>query len=203
MAEVAQANKAKPTLAGWVARDALITLSLIAVLWALHIWHADAGGALSTVVTPTIGFIAAYILCYIYHEWGHLVGASWSGGHMPLAPYAGPIIGTFAIAKHSRTQFLWLSWGGVTAYVTIMVIAVGVYVTGTLGSAGAGLAVGGLAFVSQSLAVDLPQILAVRRGADIATTSAAGASAQIILRRTWQTWIPLAALLAVWNLVFH
>ena len=151
------------------------------------------------MITPTVGFIAAYVLCYIYHEWGHLLGATWSGGHMPLAPYAGPVIGTFAIAEHSRTQFLWLSWGGVIAYVTAMIITVGVHFSGILGHAGAGLAVGGLAFVSQSLAVDLPQILAVRGGADIAATSAAGANAQIIMRRTWQTWIPLAFLLGLWH----
>ena len=199
MAEASHARR-QPSLVGWITRDTLITLMLAAALWGLQLWHVNAPSPFSQVVVPTIGFIAAYVLCYIFHEWGHLLGARLAGGQMPLAPYAGALIGIFAIAEHTRRQFLWLSWGGVIAYVTIMLITVYVYFDGGLGLTGAGLAVGGLAFVSQSLAVDLPQIWRVSRGADIAATSAAGANAEVILRRTWQTWIPLAILLLIWNL---
>ena len=71
---------------------------------------------------------------------------------------------------------------------------------GTLGTVGGGLAVGGLAFLVQALAVDVPQILKVQRGADALKTNQTGATGAIILRRTWQTWIPLTTLLGVWHL---
>jgi len=109
--------------------------------------------------------------------------------------------GKFDFADHSRRQFIWLSWGGIIAYTATMVIAVAIYASGSLGLSGAGFAVGALAFVAQSLSVDLPQIWRVIRGADIAATSAAGANTQIILRRTWQSWTVLAILLVIYNLL--
>jgi hypothetical protein len=192
---------APPSLRGWLLRDAILTAVFAVAMWILNAWHLSSGFWAVTVLCTAIGFIAGYALCYVYHEWGHLLAARLSGGHMPLAPYSGPIIGKFDIADHSRRQFIWLSWGGVVAYTATMVIAVAVYASGRLGLSGAGFAVGALAFVAQSLSVDLPQIWRVTRGADIAATSAAGANAQIILRRTWQSWTVLAILLVTWNLL--
>jgi hypothetical protein len=170
------------------------------MLLGLAAWHGAGGSLGATIVAPPLGFVAAYVLCYIYHEWGHLIGARLTGAAMPLAPYAGALIGYFDIQAHSRRQFLWLSWGGVIAYLAVMAVAIFVYLHGGLGPAGAGFAVGGLAFVVQSLSVDLPQIFKVVRGDDIAKTSAEGANARIILRRTWQSWLVLAAALMIYNL---
>ncbi len=192
---------ASPSLMGWLLRDATLTVIFTLAMWGLNTWHLSSGFWAATVLCVAIGFIAGYVLCYVYHEWGHLLATRLSGGHMPLAPYAGPIIGKFNIADHSRRQFIWLSWGGVVAYTTTMMITVAVYASGSLGLSGSGFAVGGLAFVAQSLSVDLPQIRRVTRGADIAATSAAGANAQIILRRTWQSWTVLAILLVIWNVL--
>ena len=61
---------------------------------------------------------------------------------MPLQPYAGALIGLFDIRRHSRKQFLWLSWGGVIGYLLVMIATLGVYLEGGLGLAGAGFAVG-------------------------------------------------------------
>ena len=190
-----------PSLTGWFLRDATITVVFATTMWGFNIWHLTNGSPAVTVLCAALGFIAGYSLCYVYHEWGHLLGAKLSGGHMPLAPYSGPIIGKFAIADHSRRQFIWLSWGGVIAYTATMVVAVAVHTSGSLGLSGAGFSVGALAFNAQSLSVDLPQILRVTRGADIAETSAAGANAQIILRRTWQSWTVLTILLVIWNVL--
>jgi hypothetical protein len=189
----------RPTLAGWIIRDVLITSGLAAMLLGLAAWHEAEGSLAAALVAPALGFVAAYVLCYVYHEWGHLIGARLTGAAMPLAPYAGALIGHFDIQAHSRRQFLWLSWGGVIAYVALMSIALSVYLHGGLGPAGAGFAVGGLAFVVQSLSVDVPQIVRVMRGDDIARTSAEGANARVILRRTWQSWLVLAGALIVWN----
>jgi hypothetical protein len=140
------------------------------------------------------------MLCYMLHEWGHLAGALLTSSTMPLNEYLNVGIGHFDIASHSRTQFLALSWGGVAGYGLVLFGVALLYLNVDLPWVAGGLLVGGLAFVVQSLAVDLPQIWRVHRGADIAATSAAGANATVILRRTWQTWTPLAVLILAWNL---
>jgi hypothetical protein len=147
-----------------------------------------------------LGFIGAYVLCYIYHEWGHLIGATARGAHMPLSSYRGALIGLFDVRKHTREQFLWLSWGGVIAYGLVALAAVAIHFSGELGAAGAGFAIGGLAFLVQSLSVDGPQIWRVHRSADPATTNAAGTRPALILKRTWQSWSVLAVCLVLWNL---
>ncbi len=190
------AAQSSATLGGWLSRDLGIAGIAGALLFALDGWHAAYPGWLSYGVCATSGFIAAYVVCYITHEWGHLLGARASGAHMPLAPYRGVPIGYFDITRHSRRQFLFLSWGGVTGYLLIMALCVVLYATLPAGPITAGLAVGGLAFVFQSLSVDLPQIFKVIGGADPYETNKSGASAAVILRRTWQSWLVLAALLA-------
>lgn len=200
MAEAAP-QAARPSLAGWIVRDAALTALVAALLWGLSLWVEQAPSMASKVFAPSLAFVAAYALCYVYHEWGHLIGAKLTGAHMPLAPYAGVLIGSFDIRAHSRRQFLALSWGGVAGYGQTLAVALAVYSSGVLGLAGAGFVVGALAFNVQSLSVDLPQIVRVQRGADIAQTVAAGASAQTILRRTWQSWSLLALALVAWNLL--
>ena len=122
----ADATAKPPTLLGWVARDALITIVAALLVAGLHAWHSTSPSWLSLVVVPSLAFIAAYAACYAYHEWGHLLGARLSGGHMPLAPYAGALIGYFDIKQHDRRQFLYLSWGGVTGYLTVLAVAISV-----------------------------------------------------------------------------
>jgi len=162
-------------------------------------WHADSTSWASTLVCAPVAFILAYALCYIYHEWGHLIGAVLFGGKMRINAYKGILIGSFSIADHTTRQFLALSWGGVLAYLTVTTLAVLVYFSSHLGLVGAAFAIGGLAFVVQSLSVDLPQIAKVSQGADPATTNATGASGAVILRRTWQSWAVLTLLLVLWN----
>ena len=147
------------------------------------------------------GFVSAYVVCYVVHEWGHLIGARASGGNMPLNALNTPLIGQFDTAAHTRAQFVALSVGGVLGYVATALVFVLAWRQFGPGWLGAGLATGGAAFVVQSLAVDVPQILRVYRGADPTTTNREGATPAIIIKRTWQTWLPLAAAIAVWNLV--
>ena len=118
---------------------------------------------------------------------------------MPLAPYRGVPIGYFDVTRHTQAQFLALSWGGVLGYLIIAGTSVALYFGLGAHPVTAGLAVGGLAFVFQSLSVDLPQIFKVVKGADPLETNKAGASAAVILKRTWQSWLVLAVLLVAWN----
>ncbi len=201
-AETAAASPTvKPSLAGWIARDLILTVLMVAALWGLSLWQGRAPSMASTVLVPSLAFVAAYALCYVYHEWGHLLGARLAGAHMPLLPYAGALLGSFDLKAHSRRQFLWLSWGGVAGYLLTLAFALGVYGVGAFGLAGAGFAVGALAFNVQSLSVDVPQILRVQGGADIVQTTAQGGNARTILRRTWQSWSVLALVLIAWHLL--
>ncbi len=188
-------------LAGWLLRDGLITGALGLLLWLLQRWHEATGTAAAAAAGAILGFVAAYVLCYIYHEWGHLIGAHLARASMPLNPYRGALIGRFDIKAHSPEQFLSLSWGGVAAYTGLMTAFVLCYALGLGGWPGAGLAVGGLAFVTQSWAVDLPQIRRVQQGEDPLTVNRHGASPEVILRRTWQMWVPLLITLLGWNLL--
>ncbi len=192
----------QPSLLGWVLRDASITSVLALILWGCTHWYAASGSWPAAAVSATAGFIAAYVLCYVCHEWGHLLGALGTKSTMPLNPYAGAAIGRFDISSHSTRQFLALSWGGVAGYIFFAAITLVLYAWAKLAWVGAGLAVGGLAFVSQSLSVDLPQIWRVMGGADAAQTNASGASAKVILQRTWQSWLALAAALVAYNYLF-
>ena len=188
------------TLGGWILRDVLIVAVLTLLLWGLVQWHAATQGVLAALLGSVLGFVSAYIVCYIVHEWGHLLGARLAGATMPLNGYKGALLGRFDIAAHSQAQFLALSWGGVLGYLGVAAIAVSLYLGAGLAWVGAGLAVGGLAFVLQSLAVDLPQIFRVMGGEAATDVNASGATPQVILRRTWQTWVPLALVLLIWNL---
>ncbi len=188
-----------PTLTGWVFRDFSILAVFSLLLAVLGSWHAASPGWLSYALGAGVGFVAAYVVCYVSHEWGHLIGARSSGADMPLAPYRGVPIGYFDVTRHTQTQFLALSWGGVIGYLVIAGISVALYFGLGARPVTAGLAVGGLAFIFQSLSVDLPQIFKVLKGADPLETNKTGASAAVILKRTWQSWLVLAVLLVAWN----
>lgn len=56
-------------------------------------------------------------------------------------------------------------------------------------------ALGGIAFVVQSLYVDSATLIPVLRGADIASASRDGTRPELILRRTAIAWTALAAVL--------
>jgi hypothetical protein len=188
-----------PSLKGWLLRDALITLVVTTSLSQVHAWQLTSPSALLSASSGLIGFIFTYIVIYMAHEWGHWVGARSSRSAMPFAPYRSPLIGYFDTQKHTPTQFLFLSWGGVLAYLCASICAVLIFFV-TPGAVTAGMAIAGLAFTVQSLSVDLPQIIKVHRNADPHATNQQGTVPNLILKRTWQTWLPLAAILLLWNL---
>ncbi|MFT7222429.1 MAG: hypothetical protein ACI8Z1_004055 [Candidatus Azotimanducaceae bacterium] len=191
-------TRASPTLIGWVVRDLVIGLSVVLLLWLagglqqlFSVWW-------TALPIAVICFIACYALCYIVHEWGHYLGARFSGIKMPLAPYRGFILGQFQIDDYTVKQYLWLSWGGDLGHVIVTVGALILYLVQPGWVSGAFL-VGGIAFSVQALAVDQPIIWKVTNGADIVETATIGTAPQLILKRTWQTWLPLASLIVLWQ----
>lgn len=191
--------KTAPTLLGWLLRDTLLIGLFAGLLILLNLTEYRTGWSALTVIAGVLGFIAAYVTSYAVHEWGHLIGARLTGSEMPLRPYTGALIGHFAIEQHSVRQFLWLSWGGIAGYLLVLIVVLQLYFAVYPTGGTVGLAIGVLAFSSQSLAVDLPQVLRVQRGEPPTVVSASGASRKIILRRTAQSWTVLALVLLVWN----
>ena len=92
-----------------------------------------------------------------------------------------------------------MSWGGVAFYLLVAATAVVIYLIMPGAAVIAGFTIGAIAFIAQSLAVDLPIIIKVQKGAPIATTASSGAAPDVILRRTCQTWLPLSIALLIWN----
>ena len=186
-------------LSNWVIRDILIVGVLSAALAALDAWHGEAATWWTAVLTSLAGFITAYVTCYILHEWGHWAGAIASGASVRILPPSQPLLAGFDISAHSTRQFVWLSWGGVLGYAVVAASCLTLYALAPDRLGTAALAVGGLAFLVQSLAVDVPQIVRVLRGADPAEANRAGASPAVIVRRTWQTWSVLAIAIIGWS----
>lgn len=187
----------KPSLLGWVMRDVAVFGAFSVVLVACYSWYSASPFWLSAGAGIVLAFVVAYASCYLMHEWGHYLGARLTGAKLPLGAYQGVLLGLFDTERHSRAQFQSMSLGGVLAYVVTALIFVGAYASGARAPVNLGLALGGLAFVAQSWSVDLPIIWRVQRGAPVTVTAREGAAPQVILRRTWQSWLALAALLGV------
>jgi len=186
-----------PTLTGWARRDAVLYGVAIVLLQLCDYWQAAGSFWLADLVAPLVGFIVAYGLCYVNHEWGHYWGARWAGARLPLGPYRGVLLGLFDPQQHSRRQFQAMSLGGVVGYVFTAGVVLSIFSLSAGTIIWGGLALGGVAFVVQSLSVDGPIIWRVHRGADVIVTAREGAAPAVILRRTWQSWSLLALLIGL------
>lgn len=180
--------EAAPTLGGWVLRDAALLGTAIVLVLLGDYWLAVGSFWLADLIVPLAGFIVAYGGCYVNHEWGHYWGARWAGARLPLGPYRGVLLGLFDPQQHSRRQFQAMSIGGVVGYFSTGLVLVSVFWLSSGTATWGGMALGGVAFVVQSLSVDGPIIWRVYQGADVVIAAREGAAPAVILRRTWQSW---------------
>lgn len=195
----ATSNKPMPSLSGWITRDLLIILTVTAILLGLDSLYLMYPYWWVAAPVCFIAFVACFFLCYVVHEWGHYLGARFTGIKMPLAPYKGVTLGQFHIDDYSKRQFLWLSWGGDIGHVLVTLVAGYVYFEFPA-LVSAAFFTGGVAFTVQALSVDQPIIWRVTYGADILKTTQAGTTPALILKRTWQSW--LAAILVLLVVIF-
>lgn len=179
------------SLAAWIARDALLLAAMFASWQALRGWHASAGSWLSASVLGGLGFVFAYAACYVAHEWGHELGARALGSRAPRGSIRGAALPLFDPRAHTRAQFFGLAFGGQLGYVAMAALLLATYEP-ELGSRAAAL--GGVAFVVQSLWVDSAALIPALRG--VAPAEALrSVTPQLILRRTGIAWSLLAAVL--------
>ncbi len=180
------------SLLAWIARDALLLAAFAGAFAQLRAWHAAAGGLASGAALALAGFLFAYAACYLAHEWGHDLGARALGARPPRGSIRGLVNPIFDPRAHGRAQFLGLAFGGQLGYVGAAAAIVSAF-RPELGFRAAAL--GAIAFVVQSLAVDAATLVPVLRGDDVSAASRAGTQPALILRRTAIAWSALAAVL--------
>jgi len=182
----------------WLARD-IVIISVLWLLWHyLGGWYMSTQGGIAMLLIIPVGFVSAYVSCYLVHEWGHYIGARISGADVPLGSPSGIALGLFDPTCYSVPQFQAMSWGGVAGYTLTALALLSTYQAHLPHQA---MAVGAVAFVMQSWSVDLPIILRIQRGAPVLPTATDGASARVIGRRTLQSWSVLAFFLAAWSML--
>ena len=148
----------------------MLVRDLVIVLLTLVLWRIDAGlraesGVLPIAVAVAAGGFAA-ISGYLFHEWGHLIGARISGGivHFPKR-----VTSTFLFyfdTKHSsRQQFLSMSLGGFAASALVTPLLIALLPAGAISSYVAlVLIVAGLVATAW---LELPLYFKVLRGAPL------------------------------------
>lgn len=197
-------------LPGWLCCDAVLFFGLSALMWLTHLWHAHSGSLAAAIIGCALGFVAGFILCFAFHEWGHWLGARLAGVELALNDYWQAIRGystthrlipDFDGTVHSPGQFLWMSWGSVLAYLFASLVAFLVHVDGVLGVTGAAFSIGVMAFTAQSLALDMPVIVQVMRGAEVAPCFSRHMTSEKIKRRTIYSLAALAVAVIAWNLL--
>lgn len=199
-----------PRLPVWLCCDMALVLALSALMWMTHSWHVHSSSLPAATVGCVLGFIIGFILCFAFHEWGHWLGARLAGAELPLNDCRQALRGYFTfrrlipdfdITAHSSGQFLWTSWGSVLAYLFASIVALLVHLEGVLGVTGAAFSVGVMAFTAQSLALDMPIILQVMRGAEVVPCYQHHMTGENINRRTIYGFSALAVAVVAWNLL--
>jgi hypothetical protein len=179
------------SLAAWIARDALLLAAFVAVWQGLRAWHAASASWASAIALGASSFVFAYAACYVAHEWGHELGARALGSKAPRGSIRGVAMPLFDPRTHTRAQFFALAFGGQLGYVAMAALLVAL-LQPELGARVAAL--GGVAFVVQSLYVDSAALIPALRG--VAPVDALKyVTPQLILRRTGVAWSLLAAVL--------
>ncbi len=179
------------SLAAWIARDALLLAAFVAIWQGLRAWHAASASWVSATSLSVASFAFAYAACYVAHEWGHELGARALGSKAPRGSIRGVAMPLFDPRTHSRAQFFGLAFGGQLGYVAMAALFVAL-LQPELGLRVAAL--GGVAFVVQSLYVDSAALIPALRG--VAPADALkNVTPQLILRRTGVAWGALAAVL--------
>jgi hypothetical protein len=184
------------SLAAWIVRDALLLAAFVSIWQGLRAWHAASASWPSAIALGASSFVFAYAACYVAHEWGHELGARALGSRAPRGSIRGIAIPLFDPRTHTRAQFFGLAFGGQLGYVAMAALLVAL-LQPELGARVAAL--GGVAFVVQSLYVDSAALIPALRG--LAPADALkSVTPRLILRRTGVAWSALAAVLVGFHL---
>ncbi|MGH8461547.1 MAG: hypothetical protein ACRESS_08085 [Stenotrophobium sp.] len=108
-------------LSALIVRDGL----LIAATAALWMYTLNLGTALGVwpVTLNILTGLMTVLIGYLLHEWGHLIGAWFSGSavHLPQGALSSPFLFRFDTGLNNRRQFLAMSAGGFIASAAVVV----------------------------------------------------------------------------------
>ena len=109
-----QTTKPEPSLSSLLARDTAIALAALSLWAAADTWYLVSGLGFALAVSVLDAIFVGYILGALFHEWGHYAGARGSGSN--TTRFAGKALSIFRFnfdfEQNTKTQFLWMSYGG-------------------------------------------------------------------------------------------
>lgn len=149
-----------PSAARLLVRDALITAAC-ACLWWLEL-RGELTGAAGTVVSVLAG-LSTGLVAFLAHEWGHALGAKWSGARIYFADrLISPFLFFFDTGASTRNQFIAMSMGGYAASAVALVAAL-LWLPRDQLSGQVGLVIVALGVVA-TLVAEVPTTIRVARG---------------------------------------
>ena len=109
-----QTTKPEPSLISLLARDAAIALAALSLWAAADTWYLVSGLGFALAVSVLDAIFVGYILGALFHEWGHYIGAKFSGASAPRVKPKGTSLFrfNFDMATNTQRQFHWMSFGG-------------------------------------------------------------------------------------------
>jgi len=95
-------------------------LAAVTLFGAADAWVMTSDLLLAQLISVLNALAAGMLLATLFHEWGHFAGARLSRSYSPMVrepknPLVNPFIFGFNFQKNSRSQFLAMSLGGITA----------------------------------------------------------------------------------------
>ena len=149
-----------PTAARLLVRDALITAAC-ACLWWLDL-RGELAGLAGTVLSVLAG-LSTGLVAFLAHEWGHAMGAKWSGARISFADrLISPFLFFFDTGASTRNQFIAMSMGGYVASAVALVAAL-LWLPRDQLSGQVGLVIVALGVVA-TLVAEVPTTIRVARG---------------------------------------
>ena len=138
-------------------RDASI-FTLTGVLMWYDAAAGDASPPLLAIATGLFGTLCGFLL----HEWGHLLGAMWTGSKVAFPRLGSPFLFLFDVSQNGPRQFLAMSYGGYAGSIVALILLGSLLSPHMLsGQVGLGAATLG---VLATFVLEVPTTLRVRRG---------------------------------------
>ena len=95
-------------------KDVLILLAAFSIWAAAYSWLQFSDLLIAKILVTADALVVGIIVASLFHEWGHYAGARGSGGN--TTRFIGKPLSIFRFSydfqQNSKTQFLWMSYGG-------------------------------------------------------------------------------------------
>ena len=160
-AKVAEKDEASLTVVA--IRDIAIVAALLSVFGGAQTWASTSGLAVVSLLSVVDGLLVGAAIAAIFHEWGHLAGARFAGGHSPLKPFRQffPIF-DFDYTNNDARAFGWMSIGGNVGDLSVVLFFFLALPLATVGTTA--LVAGAVGYAVFAGAIEFPVIRKARAG---------------------------------------